>query len=347
MHSVADYNTYENAKTTVASRVVVTLLVLIFVACMAAAVYIAHTYQQGDAEYESLADQYFELPDEDAYSTNTEIQGFNIDWDALRAINPDIVGWVYVPSTSINYPIVWREGDDEYYLKHTFTGDAEYNFGATYGCIMLSGVNAGDFSDDLNIVYGHHMANGSMFAGLAQLYQNSVLFNETRRFYVLTPTKNYRLKSLSIEKVSEDDTSIVIPNFDSYEDMQEYISKRLIRSSVNLIETKVKTENWNKLIAFSTCSEPDNENRLITFCYVEYEYDVVQGDDDGEGGDGEGGEGGEGGTDGEGADGASADAQGGEGVTGEGAAAVPSASTDVLSTPEQVAAQAQALESTE
>jgi sortase B len=279
---------------------------------MAAAVYIAHTYQQGDAEYESLADQYFELPDEDAYSTNTEIQGFNIDWDALRAINPDIVGWVYVPSTSINYPIVWREGDDEYYLKHT--------------------------SDDLNIVYGHHMANGSMFAGLAQLYQNSVLFNETRRFYVLTPTKNYRLKSLSIEKVSEDDTSIVIPNFDSYEDMQEYISKRLIRSSVNLIETKVKTENWNKLIAFSTCSEPDNENRLITFCYVEYEYDVVQGDDDGEGGDGEGADG---------ADGASADAQGGEGVTGEGAAAVPSASTDVLSTPEQVAAQAQALESTE
>ena len=62
-----------------------------------------------------------------------------VDWDALLAINPDTVGWVYVPGTNINYPIVHTD-NDETYLTRDFNG--EQSWGATYGCIFLSAANA-------------------------------------------------------------------------------------------------------------------------------------------------------------------------------------------------------------
>ncbi|MFR7405086.1 MAG: class B sortase, partial [Coriobacteriaceae bacterium] len=108
-----------------------------------------------------------------------------VDWDALRAINPDIVAWVYMPGTIINYPVAHKDGDSEYYLHHNFSL-GEGSFGAEFGSIMLSGENAGDFSDEVNILYGHHMRNGSMFALFAE-FRDSAIFNEHRTIYLLTP----------------------------------------------------------------------------------------------------------------------------------------------------------------
>ena len=78
-----------------------------------------------------------------------------------------------------------KDGDSEYYLHHNFSL-GEGSFGAEFGSIMLSGENAGDFSDEVNILYGHHMRNGSMFALFAE-FRDSAIFNEHRTIYLLTP----------------------------------------------------------------------------------------------------------------------------------------------------------------
>ena len=92
------------------------------------------------------------------------------DWEALKAVNSDTVGWIYVDAEpGISYPIVWKENNDEYYLHRSFEGNYLYA-----GTLFLEGLNNPDFSDPLSIVYGHNMKNGSMFANLKNLLDQTV-----------------------------------------------------------------------------------------------------------------------------------------------------------------------------
>ena len=85
-----------------------------------------------------------------------------VDFDALSEINPDIVAWIYIEDTEINYPVV-QGTDNQYYLKRLFNG--KWNGS---GCIFLDSRNSPDLSDRHSIIYGHHMKNGTMFSGLTE-----------------------------------------------------------------------------------------------------------------------------------------------------------------------------------
>ena len=82
------------------------------------------------------------------------------DLDALRRINPDVVGWIFIPGSKVNYPIVQGE-DNQYYLEHTW--DNQKN---SAGSIFLEAMNGANLTDCRSILYGHNMANMSMFAVL-------------------------------------------------------------------------------------------------------------------------------------------------------------------------------------
>ena len=56
------------------------------------------------------------------------------DWEALRAQNPDIIGWIYVPDCDINFPLVYRSGDNKRYLSTDASGYYD-----EYGAIFLDG----------------------------------------------------------------------------------------------------------------------------------------------------------------------------------------------------------------
>lgn len=109
-----------------------------------------------------------------------------VDFTALKAINPDIVGWILIDGTNINYPVV-QGRDNQYYLRHLFTG--EYN---ASGCIFLDSWNTPDFTDQHSILYGHHMDNGTMFNGLMD-YKEQSFFDAHPNALLLTPTGSYRI----------------------------------------------------------------------------------------------------------------------------------------------------------
>lgn len=120
------------------------------------------------------------LPDED------DTIWPEVDFAVLREINPDIVAWIYIEGTKINYPIV-QGGDNSYYLKHLFSG--EWNGS---GCIFLDFRNDASFADRHSIIYGHHMKNGTMFTGIDK-YKKQEFFDEHPVALLITPDKNYKV----------------------------------------------------------------------------------------------------------------------------------------------------------
>ena len=86
-----------------------------------------------------------------------------VDFESLKAINPDVKGWLYIEALDISYPVV-QGPDNDAYLHTTYEGTSNFA-----GSIILDYQNQGDFSDGNTIVYGHNMKNLSMFGKLKQM----------------------------------------------------------------------------------------------------------------------------------------------------------------------------------
>ena len=242
-------------------RVVFWIALIVLIGALIALGTIAFSYWQGQDKYNTIAAQAFEEPTD---MEATALSDVVIDWDALLAINPDTVGWVYVPGTMVNYPIVHTNNNDKY-LNTDFYG--EQNWLASYGAIFLAAENTPDFSDANNIVYGHHMNDGSMFAQFAD-FRDEKTFNEHRTVYVFTPERNYKLTTFSLVVVDASDP-LAQPSFADAEEMQSYIRDKIARSSVAPDPQTVTVEDIEKMFAFVTCADYAATNdRIVLFASV-------------------------------------------------------------------------------
>ncbi len=115
-----------------------------------------------------------------------EVAPILVDFDALRAVNSDVQGWIYCEDTVINYPVV-RADDNDYYLHRSYDGTANVS-----GSIFMEALNAPGFYDSNTILYGHHMKNGSMFASLDSWFDQAY-YEAHPVMWLLTPEQDYKL----------------------------------------------------------------------------------------------------------------------------------------------------------
>lgn len=219
---------------------------------------ISWSYFQGQQKYEAIATEHFDLDASDL-GPLAEIE---VDWSSLLAANPDTVAWIYVPNTQINYPVV-RGGDNEYYLTHDFDGEAGWL--ANFGAIFMDYRNEPDWTDQAYFIYGHHMNDGSMFADIAGMADQSE-FDESRTIYLLTPRGNYRLRSFTLLHCAADDP-LVQTTFGTPDELTDYIQDKIDRSIVDAGSIPEAAE-ITKAFAFATCDE-DSGGRYILYAYVE------------------------------------------------------------------------------
>lgn len=242
--------------------VVFWVAIVVLVGCGGVLGALIWSYHQGDAVYEGLAADHLQVKEAAADDLD-----FTVDWDALRAINEDLVGWVYMPDTPISYPIVHRDGDDQYYLHRNFNRESS-QFGAEHGAIMLSGDNTADFSDELNFIYGHNLYNGGMFHVL-EGFLDSQEFNAHRRLYVITPEGTYVLTTFAAVQWPANDASIVQPNFETAQEETEYLQRIMAESQVTPDPAAPPVEDMHKIFAFATCWNQNTNYRRIVFAYTE------------------------------------------------------------------------------
>lgn len=91
----------------------------------------------------------------------------------------------------MNYPIVQREGDNEYYLDHLFNGSVNES-----GTIFADYRNTQPFAEWNTVLYGHNMKDGSMF-GIMDEYGSMDFYNQHPIMYIITPEKDYKVEICS------------------------------------------------------------------------------------------------------------------------------------------------------
>lgn len=229
---------------------------IILVGSLAALGVIGFSYWQGQNEYSKLR----ELT---ALNDKGGLAGMSVDWDALRAENPDIVAWIKIPDTPIDYPVVQGE-DNTHYLSYSFSGSE--NWLAQYGTIFLDYTNDPQFKDDLSVLYGHHMNDGSMFAEIDKMTSQDE-YDKHRTFYILTPAGNFRLESFAMV-ITDGSDAIVETTFATAEAKTAYIQDKLDRSVVSGTTLSAQNLSKAKLFALSTCDYSRGDGRALLFAYV-------------------------------------------------------------------------------
>ena len=223
-------------------------------------------YAESAGAYEDIA-SHVELPEQteapEDDNVETEPAGKDpsvvlptVDFDALRENGPDIIGWLTLPDTAINYPVTQTE-DNEYYLHHLY--DGTYN---KTGCLFADYENQEDFSDRNTIIYGHNMRDGSMFATLNE-YDEQSYFDGHPKMYLVTPGGGYIVEIFTafVAKPSESgsDTSPWRLNWKDDGAYTTWLSEMAGRS---VIETDVTVTSSDKVLTLSTCT-PGGASRFI------------------------------------------------------------------------------------
>lgn len=180
-----------------------------------------------------------------------------INWDELKEINEEIVGWIRMDNTVIDYPVLWHESDDrnsQYYLSHNYKGGYD-----SFGSIFLD-YRCTEGTDSKNVVmHGHHMNDGSMFGNLMNYggtSGNLDFYKETPTIEFDTPKANGTYKIISVFKTNTLSSqgeffNYMRGDFENEKDFMNYVYNVRIRS---LFNCPVDVNEDDTLITLSTCS---------------------------------------------------------------------------------------------
>ena len=169
-----------------------------------------------------------------------------------------MVGWITVPDTKINYPVMQTPTKPDYYLKRNF-----YKKSSDWGAIYAREVcNVNEPSDNVTL-YGHHMKDGSMFTGLDKFKQKS--FWETHRtFQFDTLYERHTYEIIGVFKTSANvgqgfNYHLFVDAADEGK-FNEFVSTV---KSLAFYETGVTAQYGDKLLTLSTCEYTLSNGRFV------------------------------------------------------------------------------------
>ena len=208
-------------------------------------------YAQGQNEYDEITriargegpEGGADIPDENDYEPTEKLPN-------LSEINHEYTGWIEIPGTKVNYPVV-HGGDNEKYLQRTFEGSVN-----SVGAIFMDYRNTGDFTSRHTIIYGHNVKNGTMFGSLSS-YLSPSFINDNPYIYIYTETETLRFRVFSAQIVSMYDMSVYQHNFASGEEFNEFLKHVKAPSGAD------------QILSLSTCTNNSQEERLLVQAVLE------------------------------------------------------------------------------
>ena len=182
-----------------------------------------------------------------------------IDFDVLKKINPDVVSWITIPGTNIDYPVLQGKDNNQYLHKDMEGKDS------SAGAIFLDHGDKADLSSRHNIIYGHHMKNGTMFKDIVK-YKDQQYFDEHQDIILYTPDREIHLKALAVVVTSPDAIRRKI-DFQSQKEFTSDIEE--MSKGAKAFAAVPKGVTIRRLYSFVTCSYEFQNARTILYAYEE------------------------------------------------------------------------------
>ena len=205
-----------------------------------------------DTENTEIIEPVEEPPKENPYWDYINMNMINVDFNVLKRTNPDVVGWVKVNGTNINYPFV-QANDNKYYLTHSF--NKSYN---AAGWVFLDYRN-NNTNNKNTIIYAHGRTDKTMFGTLRKVLNNGWL-NNTDNFVIKisTETENSLWQIFSVYHIPTT-SDYLQTDFDDDTEYQNFLDMIKNRSSYNFNTSVNSNDN---ILTLSTCYN-NNEKMVV------------------------------------------------------------------------------------
>lgn len=181
---------------------------------------------------------------------------------SLASILPNYRAWLTVFDTNIDYPVMQHEENDLFYASHDVYGNVSLT-----GAIYLAHANSADFSDNYNILYGHHMDNFAMFGALDR-YRTQSYFDSHKTGILVTNTGVFDLEVFAVADTDAYETRIYCPGNNMSSVVSFLKSPDAATTTVHILDETIADELLldpeGRVVILSTCASADATNgRLI------------------------------------------------------------------------------------
>lgn len=169
------------------------------------------------------------------------------DFQKLKSINSDTVGWIKINNTNIDYPIV-KGTDNSYYLNHSF-----YKYQNINGWIFENSQNSPYFDDDNTVIFGHNTNARTMFSELRDIYKGKLGTDINIYIYLENESFAYKVFSIYLSKPSET-TNIT-----------KYLNDDIVLSMKNnsKLNFNIDVTSEDKILTLSTCNNVTSDRIIM------------------------------------------------------------------------------------
>ncbi len=184
----------------------------------------------------------------------------DVDLNALKEVNPDVLGWIELPGTRLSYPLLQGK-DNELYLNHNWKKEASVS-----GSIFLECTNEGDFSGFHTIIYGHRMKDNSMF-GILKFYESREFWKEHPAIYL---ADGEAIRCYRIFAAHETDVRGMVYRLDLEKRNleEEFVRFCLENSVLDVGEAEAAIPTGAPVLTLSTCTGRGHDTRWVVQGYL-------------------------------------------------------------------------------
>lgn len=173
---------------------------------------------------------------------------------------PHLYGWLQVPKTQIDLPVMRAEGDREFYLQHDFSGEK-----SSEGALFVDEKNSVYPQDGNTVIYGHNMKNGHMF-GMLKLYTNESFFQEHKEIRFDTIYEEGIYEAVAVLKtriLNKNEQGFRYYQFFQYQNEAEFQECLDFVEENRIFETGSNIQYGDRILMLSTCEYSQENGRLV------------------------------------------------------------------------------------
>lgn len=175
--------------------------------------------------------------------------------------NPDVIALINIPDTLLDYPLMYREGEEEYYLRK--------NLQEEYDIAGLPFMQQGCSLSDNNVfIYGHYFTTGEMFGCLHNYLNNKDYYELHKDIIITTSTEVQTWRIFAVCEMQIDDAGFIYNSaeyidFNTQDEFNKYLSNVLKN---NKVETEESVEYNDRIMFLSTCYDySGSSKRIVAF----------------------------------------------------------------------------------